>query len=106
MNPRRIGFLLVEAVAAVNLKEMGRDAKSFDDFPADTKRLVRQYGHSGSGGSQLIQRFPYAGIQDSVVELVVAVVRKKKFECALDVGFGRLWTQSAAHEHRCTVSDI
>jgi hypothetical protein len=72
----RVGFLRVEAVAAVVLEEEGAQAEVSADVARGVDGLVGQDGHKHFGvcGADGFEGFEDAGVEEGVVELVDAVV--------------------------------
>ena len=75
LHPRRIGFLAFEAVASVNVAEIGSQSQSLQNHLTEAHRLIGKHGHGHTieGG----QAFPHAGIGDRVVKHMRAVVGEK-----------------------------
>ncbi len=84
-----IGFLGVEAVAAVVLEEEAREAEVVADVAGGFDGLVGEDGHEGfgAGGADGFEGFDDAGVDVGVVELVDAVVVEEEGEGFVDVLF-------------------
>src|SRR2546423_155896 len=84
-----IGLLSVEAVAAIDLKEVAAQAKGFHNRAGWHNRLIAQHCHldrlSVAAWVQEIERFLDSSVNISVIELVFAIVEQKELQRALDV---------------------
>jgi len=82
-----VGLLEVETIAAVDLEEVVVHAQAIDDQLADANRLVGEHGHALARRMQPLERFPDAGVEGGVIQVVLAVVLEKKLEGFLDLRF-------------------
>ena len=96
----------MEAVAAVNAREVLREPQTVDDLSADANRLVGQDGHAHARLVQRLKRLGNARIGARVIELMVPVVLHEKLERLGDVGIAGLGAHGAANQNRGAVPDV
>ena len=107
-----VGFLSVEAVAAVVLEEEAREAEVSADVAGGVDGLVGQDGHEHLGvcGTNGLEGFEDAGVEEGVVELVDAVVVEEECEglgyifFIVDVALGI--AEGPADEQGGSVADV
>ena len=84
LDSDRMGLLLLKTVTTINAKKMTANSETFKNCDANPHRLIRQDSFDGIAIVEF-SSVSHTGIEDGVVEHVVAVVREKVFEALGDL---------------------
>ncbi len=104
LDAHRVGLFLREAVAPVNEGEVARDPQPGKNGAAEIVGFVGQDGQLAV--LKFLEGFGNAGIDDRVVEQVVAVVFQEKGEPLLHALTRALLAQRSPHQVRDAVADV
>src|SRR5579859_763801 len=107
---QRVGLLGGEAVSAVDLKEEITQSERLHDLPRRVHGLVAKHGEparrSVIEGCELLQSGQNPVIDQSVIQLVLAVVKQKVLQRAHEERLVVRVAQGAAHQRRSAVADV
>src|ERR1022692_112038 len=90
LNADRIRLLLLETVAAINLKEMATQSEPLHDRATEPHRLMGEHGHSGAAFEQSVKTLLHTRIEPRVVEHMIAIVTQEEFHSTLNLCFARV----------------